>query len=130
MLGKKETYRLVRALMAACLALVLSSASLVQLSAGSFSGSTSCGRSQAKCCCRKGAKAPAGHAVSSRSCESDCCQLTLGGIATSGFVQPSSRVMAPQAGMLTGVRDGETVAALHLSDHSLQQRPPPALPFA
>ena len=130
MLGKKETYRLVRALMAACLALVLSSASLVQLSAGSFSGSTSCGRSKAKCCCNKSAKAPSGPAVSSRSCETGCCKLTLGGVVASGFVQPSSRAVAPQAGMLARLSDGETAPAPRLSDHSLQQRPPPALPFA
>jgi hypothetical protein len=129
MLGKKDIYRLVRALIAACLALVLSSASLVQLSARSFSAPASCGRSQAKCCCRKNATAPYGLAFSSKSCESDCCHLTLGGIAASGFVQPSCRVVAPQAGILTPVCDRETAAAIHLSD-SLRQRPPPAHPLA
>src|SRR5512147_256233 len=114
MLGKTHLRGLGRALVAACLALLLSSASLVQLAAGSFSGAAnSCGRSQGKCCCRKHTKAPAGPAVTSKSCESDCCQVMLGGVAASGFVQPSSRVLAPQAEILIARCEGAPAPALH-----------------
>jgi len=131
MLGKIQMSGVVRAAIAACLAILLSSASLVQLSASSFSGSSnSCGRSQGKCCCRKNAHATPGPAVSSKSCESDCCQVTLGGTAANGFVQPSTRVVAPQAAFLSRVCEGEPATEARLSGYSLQQRPPPTFPIA
>jgi hypothetical protein len=130
MLGKKDTYCLERAVMAACLALLLTSASLVPSSARSFSESTSsCCRSRAKCSCRKNAKGPSGPTLSRKSCGGECGRLTLGGIAASRFLQPSSRALAPPVEILTSVCDSESAPAAHLSDHSLQQRPPPAFPL-
>jgi len=127
MLGRRDSFRWARGMVAACLALFFSLASLAPLAARSLSAChSSCCRNRAKCCCGKAnAKHPAGPALSSQSCGSDCRGLTLGSIGTSGFVQPSSRSWAPPAEFRTLVRGAESFAAAHLSEHALRQRPPP-----
>src|ERR1035437_2160092 len=132
MLGRNHSFRLARAVVAACLALLLSFASLVPLAAQSLSGpSSSCCRNRAKCCCRKAnAKLPSGSIISARSCGSDCGHLTLGGNRTTGFIPPASRPVAPPIVLLATVRAGQPAHASYLPDHALRQRPPPPAPLA
>ena len=128
MLGKRDSFRLARGTIAACLALLFSFASLAPLAARSLTAcNSSCCRSRAKCCCGKAnAKPPVGPALSSKSFCGDCGKVTLGSVRTSGFVQPSSRSLAPPAELLVSERAGESSPAADLSGYALRQRPPPA----
>src|SRR5579863_2772546 len=132
MLGRRDSFRVARPIGAACLALLLSLASLAPLAAQSLSASNSscCRRSQAKCCHHKGnAEQPLGPTLSSTSCDSDCGRLTLGGIGPSGFVRPSTRSVAPPNASLSGLRVSDSSSGSHFFGHALQQSPPPDTPL-
>lgn len=132
MLGKKNSFGWARGVMAVCLAVLLSSASLVPLAARSLSAfDAACCKGHARNCCRKAhTNQPAGPALSSRPCGSDCGRLAPGSIGTSEFVPPSFRPLAPPTESLRGPHASEPSLAAHFSGHALRQRPPPTSSLA
>jgi len=127
MLGKLHHFCRLRTLVSACMAILIACASLVPLAARSLiEPDSSCCRKGMKGCCKKGmAKPVAGPLLSAKSCEADCGRVTLGGVIASGFIPPSAECSARPLEKSASLCAVEAVPAVHLSDHSLQQRPPP-----
>jgi hypothetical protein len=132
MLHTTPKSRLARGPIAACLAILLSFASLTPLAAAAFDGlSPSCCRNHAKSCCRKAhTKTPAGPAISGNSCNSDCAQWALNDIRQNPLVRPSTPSGSGSGQVFGRVSVAQFSPATLLSDNALQQRPPPAASLA
>ena len=90
----------------------------------------SCNRAKSKCCCRKAhTDLGNGPVVSSRSCASDCGNVTLGGISAAGCcVHAEARSLAPPSNVAGHTGAAEYFSPSSITAHNLRQRPPPA-PF-
>lgn len=121
-------------MLAACLAVFFSFASLAPLVAQSFnrvSSEMQCCRTKGKCCCHKG-PGSAGHdgpAVAAAPC-ADC------GGAAMGSTRPDDSAVVPLQAWVLAVRPHGAIAPSAVTaesrnlEHSLQQRPPPVNPLS
>jgi hypothetical protein len=128
MLERKNYRRWVRRFVAAGLGVLFSFASLTPLAAGAFQPAARCG-SKTKCCCHK-AHGTGGPAIASRSCQSECGRVTLGGNGITVYAQPRTGPSSPVIAVADGARRTEFFAHLLRPAASLRQRPPPSLPLA
>jgi hypothetical protein len=127
MLGGKDSLCRTRSFAAACLALLVSAASLAPLSAGVFPQSKqTCCLSRTKCCHTAHSKKPAGPLFSSRSCESDC-GLTFGNISSGKLLPPSPNRVIPSLELVPMTPGSGSRTATQVYRHALRQRPPPFL---
>ena len=125
--GTPQSFRVLRGSMAACLALLLSIASLAPLAAGVLRGSSgACCRGLAGHCCKKAhLKPPAGQTFTASSCGSDCGQFTAARAGMSGVMESSSRSLTPPSQTRARAYAGQSSAASDFSNDALRQRPPP-----
>src|SRR4051794_27196486 len=124
----KNYRRWARNLLAACLAVLFSFASLTPLAAGAYMPATHCA-TKAKCCCHK-AHHTDGPAVSSRLCQSECGRITLGGSGITIYAQPRTRTSSPVIASAGLAPTTKVFAHLLRPAGSRRQRPPPVQPPA
>lgn len=120
-----------RCLVAACLALLFSFGSLAPLAAQSFSSAPAgmaCCRTKGKSCCNRNQAhhAPAGPVFAAVSCASDCCPVSLGGIALAGFGIFRTRVWEAALHAAAVLNGRPIFPASAFAFYDLQQRPPPS----
>lgn len=128
MLEGKNYRRWVRSLVAVSLGVLFSFASLTPLVSGAFTPKTRCG-SKTKCCCRK-AHGAGGPAIASRSCQSECGRVTLGGNGIAVYAHPRTGPSSPVIAVADRARPTQFFAHLLRPAGSQRQRPPPSLPLA
>ena len=114
-----------RSFVAVGLGLLFVLASLTPLTAGALTTVARCA-SKTKCCCRK-AHGTDGPAISSRSCQSECGRITLGGNGITVYAQPRTGPSSPVIAVADSVLPNEFSAHVLCTAGSHRQRPPPSL---
>ena len=125
MLEGNNYRRWVRSFVAVGLGVLFVLASLTPLTAGALTTVSRCA-SKTKCCCRK-AHGTDGPAISSRSCQTECGRITLGGTGVTVYAQPRTGSTSPVIALADSVLPTEFLAHLLCTAGSHRQRPPPSL---
>jgi len=125
MLEGNNYRRWIRSFVAVGLGLLFVLASLTPLMAGGFASVARCA-SKTKCCCRK-AHGTDGPAISSRSCQSECGRITLGGNGITVYAPPRTGRWSPVIAVAASVLPNEFSAHILSTAGSHRQRPPPSL---
>ena len=125
----KRNLRWGRSLVAACLTLLFSLASLAPVAATAFadpSADMPCCKTKGKCCCRKRlhAKPNSGIVIGAAGC-ADCAGGTLGSVSAVDHAVIRLQVLTPVIRAARAVALSVLPKQSRISEHNLRQRPPP-----